>query len=158
MTELFQTILLRVTLAGVASAVALRVVGGGALREVVKLAAGLLLLLALLQPLGSLRLRPWEGLAGVSQTEIDAIQEQNAQTTMSTIAATIARSLEQRAEQEGFDCSVNVTMANDADGILQIDRVTVYYGGSDAARLSELQTLLTEECGVPVNRQELIAR
>ena len=35
MTELLHTILLRVTLAGVASAVALRVVGGGALREIV---------------------------------------------------------------------------------------------------------------------------
>ena len=33
MTELFQTILMRVTLAGVASAVALRMVGGGALRS-----------------------------------------------------------------------------------------------------------------------------
>lgn len=38
MSELFHTILLRVTLAGVASAVALRVVEGGALREIVKLA------------------------------------------------------------------------------------------------------------------------
>ena len=45
MSELFHTILLRVTLAGVASAVALRVVEGGALREIVKLAAGLLMLL-----------------------------------------------------------------------------------------------------------------
>ena len=51
MTELFSTILLRVTLAGAASAVALRIAGGGTMREVVKLAAGLLMLLALLQPL-----------------------------------------------------------------------------------------------------------
>ena len=55
MTELFQTILMRVTLAGVASAVALRMVGGGALREIIKAAAGLLMLLALLQPLSGLR-------------------------------------------------------------------------------------------------------
>ena len=130
MTELFQTILLRVTVAGVASAVALRVAGGGALREIVKMAAGLLMLLALLQPLSGLHLLSWEGWTGTSQEEIDAIGARNAQTTMSTVAATIARSLEQRAEQEGFDCSVEVTMENDADGILQIGRVTVYYGGS----------------------------
>ena len=158
MTELFQTILLRVTLAGAASAVALRVVCGGALREIVKMAAGLLLLLALLQPLSGLSLLSWEGWTGTSQEDIDAIRERNAQTAMSTVAATIARAVEQRAEQEGFDCSVKVTMANDADGILQIDRVTVYYGGSDAARLHELQALLTEECGVPASRQELIAK
>ena len=40
MSELFQTILLRVTLAGAASAVAFRLVGGGALREIVRMAAG----------------------------------------------------------------------------------------------------------------------
>ena len=59
MTELLQTILLRVTLAGIASAVALRLVGNGALREIVKMAAGLLLMLALLQPLSGLHLLSW---------------------------------------------------------------------------------------------------
>ena len=157
MTELLQTILLRVTLAGIASAVALRLVGNGALREIVKMAAGLLLMLALLQPLSGLHLLSWEGW-GLSPPDVDAIGEQNTQTTMSTIAATIAQAVEQRAEQEGFDCSVSVTMANDADGVLQIDHVTVHYGGADAARLDELQTLLTEGCGVPADRQELIAK
>lgn len=158
MSELFQTILLRVTLAGAASAVALRLVGGGALREIVRMAAGLLMLLALLQPLSGLHLSLWEGIGGLSQTEIDAIEEQNMQTTMSTIAATIARTVEQRAEQAGFDCSIHVTMANDADGMLQIDRVTVQYSAADAARLDALQAIVTEECGVPAERQELIAK
>ena len=55
MNELLHTILLRVTLAGAASAAALRMAGSGAMRETVRLAAGLLMLAALLQPLGSLR-------------------------------------------------------------------------------------------------------
>ena len=155
MSELFQTILLRVTLAGIASAAALHIVGNGALREVVRLAAGLLLLLALLQPLSGLRLPAWaDWEADVPDAE--AIGAQNAQTTMTTIAATIAHTLEQRAQAEGFDCTVHIAMGNDEDGILQIDRVTVYYSAADAARLEELQTLVTEECGVPAERQELI--
>ena len=116
------------------------------------------MLLALLQPLSGLHLSLWEGGNGLSQTEIDAIEEQNMQTTMSTIAATIARTVEQRAGQEGFDCSIHVTMATDADGMLQIDRVTVQYSAADAARLDALQTIVTEECGVPAERQELIAK
>ncbi|MFR6188616.1 MAG: hypothetical protein ACLUI6_06400 [Butyricicoccus sp.] len=48
MTELLQTILLRVTIAGAVSAMALKLAGGGALKEVVRTAAGLLMLLALL--------------------------------------------------------------------------------------------------------------
>ena len=112
MTELLQTILLRVTIAGAVSAMALKLAGGGALKEVVRTAAGLLMLLALLQ----------------------------------------------RAEEAGIPCTVNVEMANDADGLLQVDKVTVYYDSTAANRLSELQSLLTKECGVPAERQELIAR
>ena len=47
MNELLHTILLRVTLAGAASAAALRMAGSGAMRETVRLAAGLLMLAAL---------------------------------------------------------------------------------------------------------------
>ena len=158
MTELLQTILLRVTIAGAASAAALRLACGGALREVVRLAAGLLLLLALLQPLAGRNLlsRPWRGsLAGV---DIDALQEENMQTTMSTVAASIARAVQQRADEAGIRCTVTVEMANDAEGLLQIDRVTVYYDSADTARLPELRGLITKESCVPSERHELIER
>ena len=49
------------------------------------------------------------------------------QTTMSTVAASIAKAVQQRAEEAGIPCTVNVEMANDADGLLQVDKVTVYY-------------------------------
>ena len=155
MTELFSTILLRVTLAGAASAVALRIAGGGTMREVVKLAAGLL---ALLQPLRGADRYNWTSEIGAAQTDIDAIEQQNIQTTMSTLASTIADTAEQRAAAEGFDCSVHVEMAKGADGLLQIGRLTVYYSARDAERLPALQQLLAQECGVPADRQELIRR
>ena len=157
MTELFHTILMRVALAGIASAAALRLAGEGALREIVRFAAGLLLLLALLQPLQGLRLPTWGG-ADTLDAQVDFIEQQNVQTTMSTLAAAIAEAVEQRAEREGFDCTVDVQMATDEAGILQVDRVTVHYGGADAGRLDELRVLLTEECGVPAERQELIEK
>lgn len=159
MTELFRTILIRVTLAGVVSAAALRVVGSGALREVVKLAAGLLMLLALLQPLRSLPVGTWGRWNERSvRSDITAIEEKNAQMAMSTLAASVAEIVEARAEKEGFHCTVKVEMATDEAGILQIERVTVHYSSQDAARLGELRALLTEECGVPEQRQELIQK
>lgn len=159
MTELLQTILLRVTIAGAVSAMALKLAGGGALKEVVRTAAGLLMLLALLQPLAGLHMLSWnwQG-SSVSQSDIDEMQARNMQTTMSTVAASIAKAMQQRAEEAGIPCTVNVEMANDADGLLQVDKVTVYYDSKAANRLSELQSLLTKECGVPAERQELIAR
>ena len=155
MTELLQTILLRVTIAGAVSAMALKLAGGGALKEVVRTAAGLLMLLALLQPLAGLHVLSWNWQGSVSQSDIDEMQARNMQTTMST---SIAKAMQQRAEEAGIPCTVNVEMANDADGLLQVDKVTVYYDSTAANRLSELQSLLTKECGVPAERQELIAR
>ena len=142
MNELLHTILLRVTLAGAASAAALRMAGSGAMRETVRLAAGLLMLAALVQPLGSLQ----------------AIRETNMQTAMSAVASSIAKALESRAAAEGYDCRFTVTMATDEGGILQVDRVTVHCGADDIAHLREIQELVTSECGVPAERQEVIAR
>ena len=141
-----------------AIAMALKLAGGGALKEVVRTAAGLLMLLALLQPLAGLHVLSWNWQGSVSQSDIDEMQARNMQTTMSTVAASIAKAVQQRAEKAGIACTVNVEMANDADGLLQVDKVTVYYDSTAANRLSELQSLLTKECGVPAERQELIAR
>ncbi len=158
MTGLLHTILMRVTLAGIASAVALRLAGSGAMREVVKLAAGLLMLLALLQPVSQLKGAGIKGLWEYDGVSVSELEEQNMQTVMSTVAASIADSAEQRAADEGIECEVIVTMGNDADGLLQIDHVTVYYHERDEGRLDELRALLLRECGVDEERQELIAR
>ena len=153
MNELLHTILLRVTLAGAASAAALRMAGSGAMRETVRLAAGLLMLAALLQPLGSLRSAGWSGSAA---PPTQALREM--QTAMSAVASSIAKALESRAAAEGYDCRFTVTMATDESGILQVDRVTVHCGADDIAHLGEIQELVTSECGVPAERQEVIAR
>ena len=155
MNELLHTILLRVTLAGAASAAALRMAGSGAMRETVRLAAGLLMLAALLQPLGSLRSAGWSVSAA---PDTQAIRETNMQTAMSAVASSIAKALESRAAAEGYDCRFTVTMATDESGILQVDRVTVHCGADDIAHLREIQELVTSECGVPAERQEVIAR
>ena len=49
-------------------------------------------------------------------------------------------------------------MATDESGILQVDCVTVHCGADDIAHLREIQELVTSECGVPAERQEVIAR
>ncbi len=157
MTELLHTILLRVTLAGIASAAALKLSGEGAMKEAVKLSAGLLMLLALLQPLAGIKGGFPEMLeaGGVPVTELE---EENMQTVMSTVAASIAESVESRALREGIKCDVVVTMGKDSNGLLQISHVTVYYREQDSGRIEIIKNLLLEECGVEEGRQELIER
>lgn len=113
------------------------------------------MLAALLQPLGSLRSAGWSVSAA---PDTQAIRETNMQTAMSAVASSIAKALESRAAAEGYDCRFTVTMATDESGILQVDRVTVHCGADDIAHLREIQELVTSECGVPAERQEVIAR
>lgn len=160
MMELFRTILLRVTLAGAASSLALSVAKDSALKEIVRIAAGLLMALALLQPLAGLRLTDLTRQAdtAVGGLSIPELEAQNRQTTLNAMGAAVAGALEQRAAQIGIECTVMVTMATDGDGLLQTDHVTVFYRPKDAARLSELQELILKESGVPIERQEMIEK
>ncbi len=158
MTELFRELLLRAAVAGICSAAALRAAGSGALREVVRFAAGLLMLLAVLQPLARFRLPVWQGRDGAQSVSAAQLEEENAQTVMNALGANIAKTLEKRAAGKGLDCEIAVDMGTDEEGLLQIEQVTVRYRAADAGRLDELRALLTEECGVSEDRQELIER
>lgn len=158
MTDLLRMILVRVTVAGIASAVALRMAGGGALRETVRVGVGLLMLLALLQPLAQTRLTFDKDLLDREKVSKEELEARNMQTAMNAVGSSIARSLERRAGEIGIDCTVYVSMGVDAEGILQIEDVTVYYDAQDADRENELSMMLTEECGVDADRQELICR
>ena len=158
MTELFQAILMRVTLAGIASAAALSVAKEGALRETVRLAAGLLMVLALVQPLAQLRLGSFGDLMKGSGVNVSDIEMQNAQTTMGSVGATIASVVEDHAAEQGISCSVTITMKTDENGVLQTDKATVYYRASDEPRLDELRTILENDCGISADRQEMIRR
>lgn len=159
MTELMQTILLRVTIAGAVSAMALKLAGRRGLKRGCADSRRSAHAAGAPAAAGRTACAVVE-LAGerLAELTIDEMQARNMQTTMSTVAASIAKAVQQRAEEAGIPCTVNVEMANDADGLLQVDKVTVYYDSTAANRLSELQSLLTKECGVPAERQELIAR
>lgn len=156
MMQLLREILIRVTLAGLAGAAALRLCGTGALREVVRLAVGLLMLLAFLQPISRYELPDWKSLWNSSAQSAAEIEEQNRQTAFTAVGSSIAQALEKSAKAQGFDCEIRVTMETDADGLLQIGSVKVWYSARDSDRLAELQALLTEACGVPAERQEMV--
>lgn len=158
MTQLLYIILLRVTLTGIAAAAALRLAGNGAIREMIRLSVGLLMLLAILQPIAQFTAHGGKGLRLWGVVSAKDLEEQNMKTVMSTVASSIAETLELRAAKEGIDCDIVVSMENDGNGLLQIGRVTIYYYAKDAERLEDLSAMIFQECGVNAERQELIER
>lgn len=157
MTELFRTVLIRVTLAGLVSTAAIAIVRDGALKEIVRFSAGLLLLLAFLQPLFAFSFTPLDPnrLTQDWSQAIDEAEAQNMQTTMGTLGDSIARALTKRATERGMNCTFQVIMETDTDGTLQIAYVCAYLQPGET-RTDEISQMIEQECGVPPSRQELL--
>lgn len=153
MTELFGTVLLRVTLAGLASAAAIAIAQDSALKEITRFAAGLLMLLAFLQPLLRCSLTVPD-LGSIAAFRKD-VEDTNMQTAMGAMGDSISRSLTKRAAEQGVDCTFSVLMETDTNGTLQIARVCVYFRPGET-RVDEIGEMIQKECGVSAERIELV--
>lgn len=111
MTELMQTILLRVTIAGAVSAMALKLAGRRGLKRGCADSRRSAHAAGAPAAAAGLHVLSWNWQGSVSQSDIDEMQARNMQTTMSTVAASIAKAVQQRAEEAGIPCTVNVEMA-----------------------------------------------
>lgn len=158
MTEMIRMLLVRLTIAGMISAVALNLAKEQAMREVVKLATGLLMILTLLQSVQQINFANIFHSSEKTFVSVSEIEEENMQTAINSIENSIARSLKTRAEQNGIKCSIIVEMQTDSEGILQIGKVCVYYNAAEKDKMNQLSKIITEECGVPLERQELIQK
>lgn len=156
MMELFHNILVRVTLAGMAGSVAVTLTKDSALREIVRFAAGLLMILALLQPLAQLRLPTLSGIFGKNQTQMQ-VQTQNEQTARAAFEKSVEDAITRRAAEQGIACTVAVSLQADQSGGYAVERVSVRYHDLDEEQLAALQSMLETACGIPKDRQEMIA-
>lgn len=145
-----------VSAAAILGSVALTLVQTGALREIVRLAAGLTMLLALLTPLSTLRLPSGSGWLrqqiSATQNSTEPAQAQHQALAMSSMARAAAGYIEQQAQALGVDCTAVVTLGQDARGTLTLDAVTVTCRAG-AQSLEAVRQMIENECGIPQERQ-----
>lgn len=153
MIELFRQILVGVSAAAICGGVALSLTGGGALREILRLAAGLAVLLAVLQPLSQLRLPDVAGAlrqtVDQARTQSAQMQEENEAVLSSSAMDVTARYIRQRAAAYGVACTAKLDLAKDADGILIVTGAEMTCETTDAETMEALMTMVAEECGIP---------
>lgn len=151
-----------VSTAAMIGGVALTLVQGGALREIVRLASGLTMLLALLTPLSALRLPSAGGwLQGTfaqasTRTEAEQMQARNDELAVGSMARAAASYIEEQAKVLGVRCTAKVTLGQDARGTLTLDAVTVTYHAADSAALNTVRQMIENECGIPQERQSYV--
>lgn len=90
----------------------------------------------------------------VNETITDA-QEQNNNFTNQVIEEKIKGYLEGRAESVGVDCVITVKTVADESNNLSIDSVEISYSNKpDQIAIDKLSQIITDECGVPKDKQK----
>ena len=150
MIEVFRQMLVGVTAAAILAGVSLQFVKEGPLHEAVRVAAGLMLTLALLRPLTELQwTEPELAWDGPAQEALAEAYRQDREEALSAVIAEKTRAyIWDKADRLGLRCTVEVTVSAGESGIPLPDTVTVR--GSYSAALA---AYIEEEVGVPPEKQ-----
>lgn len=150
MIELFRELLAGVAAAALCGGAAVLFARGKAMQEVLRLATGLAILLAVLQPLSAFRLPDVFGRG----TELPKTMEANCSETQSALghaaAEQVERYIAQRAGQMGISCTAKLQLAQDADKILVTGVQLTCSKSIDTETLSQM---IVSECGIPKELQ-----
>ena len=157
MTGLVRQWLLGVTAAALVLALAETLAPEGSVKKVCRLAGGLALLLAAAGPVagvldGSALTQAVEGWRNQSKRYELELEEQRDQFYLAIIEEETAAYVMDKARELGFECAAEVTYSYDEDGVPCPWEVTAQGEWTQEQR-AQLERLLEEELGVPVQRQ-----
>ena len=150
MIELFREMLLGVAAAALCSGAAVLFARGKAMQEVLRLAAGLAVLLAVLQPLSQFRLPNLFGkeqqMPKTEQVHCGEMQRELANAAAQQVEVYV----QARAEQMGIPCTANLQLVQAAEKTLVTGVQLTCSRNTDTAALSQM---LVSECGIPKELQ-----
>lgn len=153
MIETFQTLLTGVAAAALCGGVALSLTRGGALREVLRLACGLAVVLAVLEPLSTLRLpklgASFRQTVAAGESQSTQYQAQSAQALAQAAIDQVEQYIEQRAAALGATVKAELAATSEADGRTLVTGVTLTASAADPPDKTAIETILVTECGIP---------
>lgn len=152
---LIRTWILTLTAAALVVAAAQALMPEGSVKRVGKLTGGLILALALVQPLTRL---DYDALwaeaislpAGAIQQE--TLQEEATAPLQTGIEETLGAYIAEKGKTLGISCQVQVTCETGEDGVPVPQHVTVF-GALDEAQRAALSDLLSQQLGLDTDRQ-----
>lgn len=153
MIEILRQMILGVTAAAIFSSVMLQFTQKSALQEIIKLAAGMVMILALLTPLSRISMPSFSGwmaeVKGSVAAQTGRAQEHNEQIAHSSIAGAVSGYIRDQAEALDMKCSVHTGLSEGEDGTMYISSVKVKGQAFTAEQREKLSALIERDCGVP---------
>lgn len=150
MIDLLRQMILCITAASLFCAVALSLVPDGALKEVIRMGTGLVLILSVAIPLRQSLPHVWQDwLPENVQTEQPETEQVYQKAVLQQVETETARYVVQQAEALHISCTAYVTAQTDTDGVISIASVQIVTDQpmSDSS-LSSLRTRLRQELGI----------
>lgn len=150
MMEILRQVIVGVSAAAIFSAVLLTLVRDSALQEIVRLATGMLMIIALLTPISKLPRLSLSHMLTPSSAGIQAQQQalENQALAQSSFRGAISRYLTEKAQEYGIHCAIDTMLMQQEDGTMEIDYITVRMHDLQQADRAQLETLITQSCGI----------
>lgn len=156
MIELIKTWLIGITCAAMVVALAESLCPQGTVRKIGKLTGGLILLLAILQPLAGWRNIDLEGLMTEYQTQVqgysDDLERENQNLMKEIIAEEAGAYIVDKAAETGFPCAVSVETEPGDEGV-PIPWSAVIRGPYTGEQRAALTQKIASDLAIPAERQ-----
>ena len=157
MMELIRNWLIGVTAAALVVALADSLAPDGAVKKIGKLTGGLLLVVAILQPLVGLDYASLSGILTEYRLEAEgystALETENVRLLKTIIEEQTAAYIQDKAAELGADCTVEVTCQEDGDGNLYPASVIVY-GELTREQTDALSRTIEGDLAIPEQNQQ----
>ena len=157
MMGILKAMLCSVVAAALLGGAAMTLIHAGAMKEIVRLAAGMMMILALLRPMSGLRLTlPAAWFQGSTEPVRQQVEQSRTQWEIwmaESSAREVGAYLERKAKKEGVDCRIELRASMQKDGAVSLDSATVYASSEERTKLTRL---LEDECGIPKERQTYV--
>lgn len=150
MIELFRELLIGVAAAALCGGAAVLFAKGKAMQEVLRLATGLAILLAVLRPLSEFRLPDVFGRGQEIRQTVQVHCSETQKALGDAAARKVETYVEQRASQMGIPCTAELQLTQEADKILVTGVQLTCSRNTDTKALSQM---LVSECGIPKELQ-----
>ena len=149
MIAAFQHVILCVTTAAIFLAALMSFVPGGAIREIVRLAGGLMLILALVTPLRNLRITEIvRSISDAQEFSTEQVEQEAEEWNQTYITQQIEQYLSQKAEAMGINCTVTIFTEQNGEEITLTGAEIAYSSEGSESEQRKMEELMKDECGI----------
>lgn len=156
MTGILKSIILSVSTTALLGGVAMTLIHAGALKEIVRLAAGVMMILSLLLPIAKIHITfplKWTEDRTESVTQsVEQAKEKRKDWMAVSSAQEVSAYLTRKAAAEGILCDIEVHASLKEDETVSLDSATIY-ATLTPAQAGTVAKLLETECGISRENQ-----